>query len=225
MSQQTYRPGLQALFDVVHRLRQPGGCPWDREQTHESLRPFLLEEAYEALEAIDTRDDAKLKEELGDVLLQVAMHSEIAAETGRFDAAQVSEAAAAKMVARHPHVFGDVVADNAEQVLANWEQLKRAEAPRSDSLFASVPRTLPALARAHALQTRAARNGRGDVAAVEAQPVLSALARLADATDQAERFALIGEILFGVVALARDAGVDPEDALRLATTRFEKQVL
>jgi len=103
-----YSPGVAAIFEVVARLRAPGGCPWDREQTHESLRPYLLEETYELLEAIDSGDDAKIKEELGDLLLQVAMHAEIAAEQRRFDAAQVLEAVAAKMVARHPHVFGDV---------------------------------------------------------------------------------------------------------------------
>src|SRR6202163_2168829 len=104
-SEQPYSPGIDAIFEVVHRLRAPGGCPWDREQTHESLRPYLLEETYELLEAIDSGDDAKIMEELGDVLLQGAMHAEIAAEQNRFDAAQVSEAVAAKMVARHPHVF------------------------------------------------------------------------------------------------------------------------
>src|SRR5205814_6974745 len=100
--------GLGSLFEVVARLRAPGGCPWDREQTHSSLRPYLLEETYEVLEAIDSGDDEKLKEELGDLLLQVAMHAEIAAESGRFDADRKSEAVAAKMVKRHPHVFGDV---------------------------------------------------------------------------------------------------------------------
>src|SRR6266852_122754 len=98
--------GIGAIFEVVARLRAPGGCPWDREQTHESLRQYLLEETYELLEAIDSRDDTKMMEELGDVLLQVAMHAEIASENSRFDAAKVSEAVAAKMVARHPHVFG-----------------------------------------------------------------------------------------------------------------------
>src|SRR5947209_16426653 len=112
-----YSPGIASLFEVVARLRAPGGCPWDREQTHESLRPYLLEETYELLEAIDAGDDAKMKEELGDLLLQVAMHAEIAAQEGRFDAAQVSESAAAKMVARHPHVFGDVSVAPAEDVL------------------------------------------------------------------------------------------------------------
>src|SRR3984893_13956933 len=123
-----YSPGLEAIFEVVARLRAPGGCPWDREQTHESLRPYLLEETYELLEAIDSGDDTKIKEELGDLLLQVAMHAEIAAEGGRFDAAQVSEAVAAKMVARHPHVFGDVSVANADEVLRNWEHAKGHEA-------------------------------------------------------------------------------------------------
>src|SRR5438552_14077261 len=100
-----YSPGITSLFEVVARLRAPDGCPWDREQTHESLRQYLLEETYEVLEAIDTGDDAKLKEELGDLLLQVAMHAEIAEQEGRFDAAGVSEQAAVKMVSRHPHVF------------------------------------------------------------------------------------------------------------------------
>src|SRR5580765_3529298 len=123
-----FSPGVSALFEVVARLRAPDGCPWDREQTHESLRPYLLEETYELLEAIDAGDDAKMKEELGDLLLQVAMHAEIAAQEGRFDAAKVSEAAAAKMVKRHPHVFGDKSVADADEVLRNWEHQKMREA-------------------------------------------------------------------------------------------------
>src|SRR5437867_12128135 len=122
-----YSPGIASLFEVVARLRAPGGCPWDREQTHESLRPYLLEETYELLEAIDGGDNAKMREELGDLLLQVAMHAEIAAEEGRFDAAQISEAAAAKMVKRHPHVFGDRSVADAAEVLRNWEHQKIRE--------------------------------------------------------------------------------------------------
>src|SRR2546428_3998910 len=127
-TERPYSPGIASLFEVVARLRAPDGCPWDREQTHESLRPYLLEETYELLEAIDSGDDTKMKEELGDLLLQVAMHAEIAAQEGRFDAAQVSEAAAAKMVARHPHVFGDVSVANSDEVLRNWEHNKEREA-------------------------------------------------------------------------------------------------
>src|SRR5580765_7522261 len=150
-----FSPGVSALFEVVARLRAPDGCPWDREQTHESLRPYLLEETYELLEAIDTGDDAKIKEELGDLLLQVAMHAEIAAEEGRFDAARVSEAAAAKMVKRHPHVFGDKSVADADEVLRNWEHQKMREAREAgsdDSVVDRVPASLPALAWTLGLQ-------------------------------------------------------------------------
>ena len=132
-----YSDGIGAIFEVVHRLRAPNGCPWDREQTHESLRPYLLEETYELLEAIDSGDDAKMMEELGDLLLQVAMHAEIAAEEERFDAKQVSEAVAAKMVKRHPHVFGDVSVANADEVLRNWEHQKMHEARKAEPIRSS----------------------------------------------------------------------------------------
>src|SRR4030088_1180564 len=157
-----YSPGIAAIFEVVARLRAPGGCPWDREQTHESLRPYLLEETYELLEAIDSADDAKIKEELGDLLLQVAMHAEIAAQEGRFNAAEVSEGVAAKMVARHPHVFGTTEVADAEEVLRNWEHQKAHEAKnagRDESVVDRVPASLPALAWANGLQKRAARVG------------------------------------------------------------------
>src|ERR1700682_3332456 len=159
-NEKPYSPGIQAIFEVVKQLRAPDGCPWDREQTHESLRPYLLEETYELLEAIDSGDDAKIKEELGDLLLQVAMHAEIAASKSRFDAAQVSEAVAAKMVARHPHVFGSAKVADAEHVLRNWEHLKAHEARKAgredESVVDRVPVTLPALAWTLGLQKRAA---------------------------------------------------------------------
>src|ERR1700682_2526000 len=161
-NEKPYSPGITAIFEVVARLRAPGGCPWDREQTHESLRPYLLEETYELLEAIDAGDDAKIMEELGDLLLQVAMHAEIAAEQSRFDATQVSEAVAAKMVARHPHVFGTTSVADADEVLRNWEHQKLSEARkagRDDSVVDRVPASLPALAWALGLQKRAARVG------------------------------------------------------------------
>src|ERR1700720_2277689 len=137
-NEKPYSPGIESIFEVVARLRAPDGCPWDREQTHESLRPYLLEETYELLEAIDSKDDAKIKEELGDLLLQVAMHAEIAAQEGRFAAAQVSEAVAAKMVARHPHVFGTTSVANADEVLRNWEHAKGDEARNSGRGHESV---------------------------------------------------------------------------------------
>src|SRR5690348_8493664 len=159
-----YADGVGAIFDVARRLRRPeDGCPWDREQTHESLRPYLLEETYELLEVIDRgEDDGKMLEELGDVLLQVAMHAAIAEEQGRFDAARVSEAAAAKMVARHPHVFGDTEVADAEEVLRNWERRKAEEAAadgRTETPLDRVPAAMPALAWTYNMQKRASRVG------------------------------------------------------------------
>jgi len=223
-----YSPGVQALFEVVKTLRAPGGCPWDREQTHESLRPYLLEETYELLEAIDSGDDAKIKEELGDLLLQVAMHAEIAAEQGRFDAAEVSEAAAQKMVVRHPHVFGDVSVADADEVLRNWEHNKVHEAKPEgrghESVVDRVPASLPALAWTLGLQKRAARVG-FDFATPSsaAEQVAEEAHELAAARGGDEAFEELGDLLFAVVSLARKMKVNPEDALRVAGQRFRKR--
>jgi len=223
-----YSPGVQALFEVVKTLRAPDGCPWDREQTHESLRPYLLEETYELLEAIDTGDDAKIKEELGDLLLQVAMHAEIAAEEGRFDAAQVSEAAAEKMVVRHPHVFGDVSVADADEVLRNWEHNKAREAKTEgrgqESVVDRVPSSLPALAWTLGLQKRAARVGFDFATPAKAAEQVAEEAReLAAAGGGDEAFEELGDLLFAVVSLARKLKVNPEDALRVAGQRFRKR--
>ena len=227
-SKPPYSPGVGAIFEVVARLRAPGGCPWDQEQTHESLRPYLLEETYELLEAIDLGDDAKIKEELGDLLLQVAMHAEIAAEQHRFDAAQVSEAVAAKMVARHPHVFGDVSVANADEVLRNWEHAKGSEARSSgradESVVDRVPATLPALAWALGLQKRAARVGFDFESPTQtAENVAEEARELAQATDPKQAFDEMGDLLFAVVSLARRLKINPEDALRVAGQRFRRR--
>ena len=222
-----YSDGIAAIFEVVHRLRAPGGCPWDREQTHESLRPYLLEETYELLEAIDSGDDAKMMEELGDLLLQVAMHAEIAAEEGRFDTAQVSEAVAAKMVKRHPHVFGDRSVANAEEVLRNWEHQKMDESRKAgseDSVVDRVPSTLPALAWALALQKRAARVGFDFPSPAAAAASVAEEAReLAGVSDHDRAFEEMGDLLFAIVSLARSLKVNPEDALRVAGQRFRRR--
>src|SRR5438067_6546354 len=219
-----YSDGIAAIFEVVHRLRAPGGCPWDREQTHESLRPYLLEETYELLEAIDSGDDAKMMEELGDLLLQVAMHAEIAAEEGRFDAGKVSEAVAAKMVKRHPHVFGDVSVANADEVLRNWEHQKMHEARQAgsnESVVDRVPSTLPALAWALGLQKRAARVGFDFASPAAAAGAVGEEAReLAETQDREHAFEELGDLLFSIVSLARTLKVNPEDALRVAGQRF-----
>jgi tetrapyrrole methylase family protein / MazG family protein len=219
-----YSPGIEAIFEVVARLRAPGGCPWDREQTHESLRPYLLEETYELLEAIDSGDDAKIKEELGDVLLQVAMHAEIAAQEDRFDAREVSEAVAAKMVSRHPHVFGTTSVSNADEVLRNWEHQKAHEARKAgkdESVVDRVPASLPALAWALGLQKRAARVGFDFKSPLEAAESIAEEAKeLAVAADARQTFDEMGDLLFAVVSLARRMKVNPEDALRVAGQRF-----
>ena len=226
-NEKPYSPGIEAIFEVVARLRAPGGCPWDREQTHESLRPYLLEETYELLEAIDSGDDAKMMEELGDLLLQVAMHAEIAAYEKRFDAVDVSEAVAAKMVARHPHVFGDTSVANAEEVLQNWEHQKAGEARKAgkeESVVDRVPATLPALAWALGLQKRAARVGFDFTSPKEAADAITEEAReLADASDPKQAFDEMGDLLFAMVALARRLKVNPEDALRVAGERFRSR--
>jgi tetrapyrrole methylase family protein/MazG family protein len=223
-----FSPGLAAVFEVVARLRAPGGCPWDREQTHESLRPYLLEETYELLEAIDTGDDAKIMEELGDLLLQVAMHAEIAAEQSRFDAAKVSEAVAAKMVARHPHVFGSVSVADADEVLRNWEHQKVHEARKAgredESVVDRVPATLPALAWTLGLQKRAARVGFDFESPAETAEAVAEEAReLAAAADAPKAFEEMGDLLFAIVSLARRLKVNPEDALRVAGQRFRRR--
>ncbi|MEA2644646.1 MAG: nucleoside triphosphate diphosphatase [Chloroflexota bacterium] len=220
-----FSPGVNAIFEVVKRLRAPDGCPWDREQTHESLRPYLLEETYELLEAIDSGDDAKIKEELGDLLLQVAMHAEIAASESRFDAAEVSEAVAAKMVTRHPHVFGETKVANADEVLRNWEHQKAHEARKAgredESVVDRVPVTLPALAWALGLQKRAARVGFDFATPAETADAVAEEAReLSAATDTRQTFEEMGDLLFAVVSLARKLKVNPEDALRVAGQRF-----
>jgi len=226
-NEKPYSPGIQAIFEVVARLRAPDGCPWDREQTHESLRPYLLEETYELLEAIDAADDTKIKEELGDLLLQVAMHAEIAAQKGRFNAAEVSETVAAKMVKRHPHVFGTTSVADADEVLRNWEHQKAHEARqegKEESVVDRVPKTLPALAWTLGLQKRAARVGFDYTSPKEAADSVAEEAReLAGAGDSQQTFEEMGDLLFAMVSLARQLKVNPEDALRVAGERFRSR--
>lgn len=227
---------LLELVEVVETLRAPGGCPWDREQTHESLRPYLLEETYEALEAIDLGQPETLREELGDVLLQVLMHSVIAGESvGGFDIGEVAEVTRAKMVSRHPHVFGDASVEGAAEVLSNWERLKSLEKHERLSLLEGVPRTLPALARAQGLQKRPARLGFDEtpgIAAAVAQlrSVLADLERVAlgepadvEQGPGEDAEAIVGDVLYAVVAVARHLHVSAEDALRSRSERFAER--
>ncbi len=212
---------LAALAAVVERLRGPNGCPWDRDQTHKSLRAAMLEEAYEVLEAIDEGSAAKLREELGDVLLQVVMQARIAEEAGAFSVGDVAEGVREKLVRRHPHVFGDVVVSGASEVVRNWEAMKTEEYVRESALD-GVQRSLPALQWAWSLQRRAAGVG-FDWPGLEGviEKVGEELGELRLAGTPEAREAEVGDLLFTLVNVARRMEINPEDALRAATARFE----
>ena len=219
------------LVAIMARLRGPGGCPWDREQTHATLKPYLLEETYEALEAIDAEDDAELCKELGDVLLQVVFHAQIAAEEGRFDIEAVGQAIVDKLIRRHPHVFDDANADGADEVLRRWEQIKKQErreqGEAAPSLLDGIPKHLPALMRAQRIQARVARqgfdwddiNGALDKVEEEFTEVRKAWETGGDAAVEEE----FGDLLFSLVNASRFLNVDPEQALRSAVAKFERR--
>ncbi len=212
---------LSELIAVVERLRGPDGCPWDREQTHASLRSTLLEEAYEVLAAIEGGAVDEVRDELGDVLLQVLMHAEIARQAGEFELGDVADAVRDKLVRRHPHVFGSVVVSGADEVVRNWEALKAAEYGRVSALD-GVQRSLPALQWAWSLQKRAQRVG-FDWPDVEGavEKVGEEVAELRQASTGEDREAEFGDLLFALVNVARRLEINPEDALRAATGRFE----
>ncbi len=214
---------MATLGVVMARLRSADGCPWDQKQTHASLAPHLLEEAYEVVDAIDRGLVARdLEEELGDVLLQVAFHSQLAIEEGRFDLATVADALVAKLVHRHPHVFGDTAVSGADEVLRNWETIKKAEKTRSDP-FEDIPLGLPALVAAHKTLKRAAGLGHSaeaDAALGRVQELAAVLEQSPDNADET-----VGDLLLWAVAFARAAGIDAEGALRVATSRYQASVL
>lgn len=198
---------IQRLVSVMGRLRSPEGCPWDRKQTHSSLAVHLLEETYEVMDAIDRADMNELREELGDLLLQVVFHSELARENGDFEISQVIDGLLGKLVERHPHVFGEVEVSGAEEVVVNWERLKDEQKGRG-SIQEGIPKTLPALLYAYKIQRRAARLS-------DEQPISSdEIARMAASASSEGTVEAIGRLLYGVVELARKSGVDPEGALR-----------
>jgi tetrapyrrole methylase family protein/MazG family protein len=218
--------GGERLLDLVRvmaRLRGPGGCPWDREQDHRSLARHLLEETHEALEAIDAGDRDLLREELGDVLLQVVFHAQMAADDGAWDVDDVAEGIVRKLIRRHPHVFGDVEVAGADDVLANWERIKVQE-KGEHALEDDIPRTLPALARAAKVQRRAGGRGfrwRSVESALEA--LREEVAELETSTDADNAEEEIGDVLFATVSVARELGVDAEAALRRTIRGFAER--
>jgi XTP/dITP diphosphohydrolase/tetrapyrrole methylase family protein/MazG family protein/ATP diphosphatase len=205
---------LDRLDDLTRRLRRE--CPWDREQDERSIVPHTVEEAYELADAAQRGDDAKLLDELGDVLFQVHFLSLLMEERGAADLAAVAEHCRQKLIRRHPHVFGETEVEDAAEVLANWDEIKRAEAGSEPGVFGEVPETLPGPLYARKLQRRAASAGRHDAA----EDPQEALARLRDAEDPDARAAALGDALFALVDLARRERIDPELALRAAADRF-----
>lgn len=215
------------LVETMRRLRGPGGCPWDQEQSHETLKPYLLEESYEALEAVDSEDPAKLCAELGDVLLQVVFHAQIAEENARFDIAAVCKRINDKLIYRHPHVFSDVQVSGSDQVVDNWEQLKRREkeAATRQSALDGIPAALPALMHATDVQKKAARVGfdwtdiEGPLEKIDEE--LGELQQARAGGDREQVIHELGDLLFAVVNVARFLKIDAEDALRMACRRFD----
>ena len=220
---------FQTLVDIVARLRAPGGCPWDREQTHESLKRHLLEECYEALEAIDQESPSLLAEELGDILVQVAFHADIARETGDFTLADVLTAINGKLIRRHPHVFGDTSVSDAREVELNWEQLKaeeRAQKGVRKSPVDGIPEALPALSYSQLMQDRVSRVGFEweDVSGV-LDKVIEEIEEFRQASTDSQRTHELGDLLMVMVNLCRWSDVQAEDALRQANNRFRRRYL
>ncbi len=216
---------LDELAAVVDRLLGPGGCPWDQAQTHESLKKYLLEEAYETLDAIDSGSDDKLKEELGDLLLQPYMHAQMKKRDGNFDIDEVARGITEKLVRRHPHVFGDLSVEDADEVLRNWDDIKKREkGEESQSILAGVPKGMASLLRAHEVSKRVVRVGfewpNLDAVFHKLREEESELREAVSSGSQERIESEIGDLLFTAVNLARWLKVEPEEALRKMLNRF-----
>jgi len=217
---------ITRLLQIMARLRSPTGCPWDREQTHRSIRHNLIEETYEALDALDSGNMPEFCDELGDLLLQVVFHSQIASEAGQFDFDTVAQTIAEKLLRRHPHVFGKAKADTSREVLRQWEDIKKIE-KKSASIYAEVPRSLPALLKADKIQRKASRVGfdwkhAKDVVAKVEEELREMKAALASGNRRHFEEEL-GDLLFATVNLARFEKLDPEDLLNRTTHKFVKR--
>ena len=209
------------LVDIIARLRAPDGCPWDRKQTHTSLRENLLEECYEVLEALDEGDSGKLCAELGDLLMQIVLHTQIATEAGEFELEDVVNSINTKLIHRHPHVFGSLKVKDAEEVLVKWEALKKEERGTDTSMLASVPRQMPALGYSQEIQRRVAQVGFDweDIDGI-IDKLAEEVGELERADSQEQKAREFGDLFFTLVNIARRQGIDSEAALREANKRF-----
>jgi tetrapyrrole methylase family protein/MazG family protein len=218
------KDGLKGLIEIMATLRSEKGCPWDREQTRHSLKPFLVEETYEVLEAIDEDSPEKIREELGDLLFQIVFHCQISEERGEFNIHDVIKGISEKMIARHPHVFGKERYETSEEVLKQWEERKREEGKIRESILEGIPRELPSLLRAQRIQARAARVG-FDWERIEdvIEKLDEEIKEFKEALGKEDQSAIedeLGDIFFALVNISRFVGVNPEDALRKTISKF-----
>lgn len=215
---------IRELVRIMAALRSEKGCPWDREQTRESLKPFIVEEAYEVLEAIDDRDPEAIREELGDLLFQIIFQCQIASERGDFTLDDVIGGISKKMIGRHPHVFGDAEVKTSDEVLVKWDEHKKREGKQRDSILEGVPKTLPALLQAHKLQARASKAGfdweRLDDLLGKLDEEIDEFKKAFDARKPGEIEDELGDLFFTLVNIARFIGLNPEDALRKTISKF-----
>jgi len=217
---------FKELVDIIAKLRSDDGCPWDREQTNDTLKSGLIEEAYEVLEAIDLKDDAKFEEELGDLLMQVVLNAQIAQDEGRFDMAGVMQKINEKLIRRHPHVFSNLQVKDAQEILINWDRIKSEERTGKDenSILDGIPINLPALIQARKVQSRASRVGfdwnKAEDVIKKVVEEVDELKEGINNQDQGNIEEEIGDILFSIVNLSRFLNVEPEEALRNTTAKF-----
>jgi tetrapyrrole methylase family protein/MazG family protein len=228
MSADTTQNRFDRLMEIMRKLRAPGGCPWDAEQTHDSLKRYLLEESYEVIEAIDAKDASLLKEELGDLMLQPVFHAAIAEEAGAFTIDEVLDAINEKLVRRHPHVFGDEVIESSAAQVENWEKIKKNEkGEERRSALSGIPPHLPALMQAQKITEKAARVGfdweHTDQVFAKVMEELHEFQEAMVSGDQQEMESELGDLLFAIVNLGRFLDIDPEDALRKTIHRFTRR--
>ena len=212
------------LVEIIARLRGPDGCPWDKKQTHSSLREFLLQETYEVLESLDEQDQKKLSQELGDLLLQIMLHSRIAEDNQEFKLDEVLLNLNTKLIRRHPHIFGDTKVKNAEEVVHNWEEIKKTERQTEASALDSVPRGMPAMAYSHEIQRRAAQTG-FDWENIEGviDKLVEEVKEFKESVTQSEKEEEFGDLFFTLVNIAGRMGIDTESSLRKANQKFYRR--